>query len=111
MASQPPIRIFLRKPPRINFDQSDPPPEFPRLFSKRKFQHAKLEVQPLTLALSPKGERGQFQASTSSQHRMIKLPQPPFSPSGEKVAGGRMRGLLRFSENRKLITQNKPPSP
>ena len=38
--------------------------------------------------------------------------QPPFSPSGEKVAGGRMRGpgFLRFNEHEK-DTKHKPPHP
>ena len=83
-------------------------PGFLRFNEQKKTQI----TNPLTLALSPKGERGQSQGpQPQTLYHKTWLPEPSFSPSGEKVAGGRMRGLLRFSENRKLITQNKPPSP
>ena len=73
-----------------------------------------LNHNPLTLALSPAGERGQLQESRNKAASLnITDDPPPFSPSGEKVAGGRMRGpgfvLHLNTENRTLKTLNHNP--
>ena len=75
--------------------------------------HQSKITNPLTLALSPRGERGQSQGPQPQTLYHKTWPfQPPFSPSGEKVAGGRMRGpgFLRFNEHEK-DTKHKPPHP
>ena len=52
---------------------------------------------PLTLALSPKGARGQDKkAIRAKQLPQIKHSPPSFSPTGEKVAEGRMSDGLKL---------------